>query len=513
MQRKRVWPCALAPTLTDEYLSRMRELSTPPIPDDQVSVDAEFERVAAVESLDLFGGDLQPAYDEAVYLASLICGTPIGLVTVLDQNTQRFKAKIGTDLTGTLKEESFCIHAIQQRELFVVPDTLLDSRFRELPLVSQAPHLRFYAGIPTFTPEGAAVGTLCVADTVPRELTEEQKASLVMIGRQVSSLFRERRRILRLNEILAEKERIEIELRNSTTLFQSFMDNSPLIGFMKNASGRMAYYNRAFASHFEITREAWIGRNEYEFFPADVAKRLAEADHAILQSDELAVMETSIPGPSGAEHDWRTYKFAFVNAEGERFLAGLCHEITTEKNAARELERYHAELRLANERLFELSSTDPLTGCLNRRSLDEELENQFACFDRRYGFVSVLLIDIDDFKKINDTFGHEVGDQVLCHVATLLQKGARREDFVYRYGGEEFAILLPHTSKENAILLADRHRRSVEQVWSGCAVTVSIGVASRSLHVSTSSAVLRQADTALYRAKAQGKNCVVSAIG
>ncbi len=485
----------------------MNEVRTAASEGVQVEVDAEVKRVAAVKALNLFGESAELAYDDAVYLASLICGTPISLISVLE-DTQRFKAKIGIEATETPKDESFCIHAIQQQGLFIVPDARLDSRFRDLPLVTQDPNLRFYAGMPLSTVHGEAVGALCVCDTIPRELTEEQKAALVVLSRQVAARFHDRQKMVEMAEIISEKERIEKELQSSHALFTAFMDNSPLVSFMKDSDGRLVYYNRSFAESFGISREAWIGKNEYEIFPGDVAKRIAEGDRAIFSEDAMSVVEESIPGPDGADHLWKTYKFAFVNTTGDRFLAGLCHDITAEKKVQQQVERYHKELRTANERLRELSLTDPLTACWNRRAFDERLMFEIAECERYGGDLSVLLLDIDNFKRVNDTYGHEMGDQVLRTVARILKEQGRGSDFVCRYGGEEFAVLLPRTSRDGALLIAERLRIAIEKEQERCPVTVSIGVGNRCLDACDSSTIIRHADEALYKAKAAGKNRV-----
>ena len=294
----------------------MKELLTGKPPDSGDKHIAEERRVAAVKALDLFGESAELAYDDAVYLASLICGTPMSMVTVLE-DTQRFKAKIGIDALHTPKDESFCAHTIQQQGLFIVPDARSDSRFSHLPLVKQNPNLRFYAGMPLATIQGVAVGALCVCDTVPRELTEEQKSALMVLSRQVAARFHDRQKVQELARIIVEKERVERELQSSHRLFEAFMDNSPLASFLKDADGRLIYYNRSFAESFAISRQAWIGKSEHEFFPKEVAKRIADGDRAIFESDQMSVVEEAIPGPDGAIHLWKTYKFGFDDAAGQ----------------------------------------------------------------------------------------------------------------------------------------------------------------------------------------------------
>ncbi|MBI2536605.1 MAG: diguanylate cyclase [Gemmatimonadetes bacterium] len=176
---------------------------------------------------------------------------------------------------------------------------------------------------------------------------------------------------------------------------------------------------------------------------------------------------------------------------------------------------YDFEATLSDKRRFELlASMDALTGCLNRRALIERLERELDRA-RRYGFpVSILMIDLDWFKAVNDTLGHLVGDAVLRQLGELLRREVRSVDLVARYGGEEFVVLLPNTATDGGISFAERLRIRVEQhdFTSGLAplpVTVSIGVATfPAAPGQTVDDLLAAADQALYRAKHDGRNLV-----
>lgn len=168
-----------------------------------------------------------------------------------------------------------------------------------------------------------------------------------------------------------------------------------------------------------------------------------------------------------------------------------------------------------NRRLEMLAHTDPLTEVMNRRALTERLTAELERVRRYDSQVSLLLIDLDHFKRINDTFGHLVGDDVLMEVATLLQRAVRSVDVVARYGGEEFVIVLPETKQPGAVAFAERIRELVEghpftQPEGGPLVlTASVGVASYpSPGLETTEDLFAKADQALYRAKADGRNRV-----
>ncbi|MGE5841144.1 MAG: GGDEF domain-containing protein, partial [Deltaproteobacteria bacterium] len=175
-----------------------------------------------------------------------------------------------------------------------------------------------------------------------------------------------------------------------------------------------------------------------------------------------------------------------------------------------------SELAEANAKLRELSITDALTGLFNRRYLVRALEAEFIRSIRYNRNFSVLLFDIDDFKQINDRYGHGCGDAVLIRLASVMRGCLRNSDMVARYGGDEIAVLLPETDKSKAMDIAEKLRSAIEGTcfeWKGEAlsVTSTIGIASSpDDHVSAWGDLLEKADKALYEGKGIGKNAVVA---
>jgi diguanylate cyclase (GGDEF)-like protein len=175
-----------------------------------------------------------------------------------------------------------------------------------------------------------------------------------------------------------------------------------------------------------------------------------------------------------------------------------------------------ANLRL-QQALRQQSTTDALTGLFNRRHLEESLEREMRRAARTDQPVGVIMFDLDHFKKVNDTFGHEAGDAVLRAIGSLLSRGARAEDMPCRFGGEEFFLIMPGTSIEGARLRAERLRSDVKQVpimqdgRSIGTVTISIGVAAFPVHGLSVKDLIATADAALYRAKNEGRDRVVIA--
>lgn len=176
------------------------------------------------------------------------------------------------------------------------------------------------------------------------------------------------------------------------------------------------------------------------------------------------------------------------------------------------IKKLQDDLKRSNELLLELSNTDHLTGLFNRRYMMNALEKEVQRSVRKGGYLSLILLDIDHFKRVNDKFGHLQGDAVLQKVALLLQKELRSYDCAARYGGEEFVAILPDSTLKESVFVAERIRLAVQNtVYNGplaeLSLTVSLGVACFSLeHSRTVDGFIKLADEALYRAKANGRN-------
>lgn len=197
----------------------------------------------------------------------------------------------------------------------------------------------------------------------------------------------------------------------------------------------------------------------------------------------------------GNLRDVQTYASP-LELDGKRLMLCVIHDVTEQKRLKRELE--HA------------ASRDPLTGLWNRRHFLNLLDNSQHQKRRHDVDYSLLILDADHFKNINDQFGHEKGDEVLILLARMLEQRVRETDSVCRWGGEEFIILLPQTNAENAFYLAECLRAAVAgmQIPKLHRITVSIGVAQHQAEETTKNLLMR-ADAALYRAKASGRNMVV----
>jgi anti-sigma regulatory factor (Ser/Thr protein kinase) len=191
----------------------------------------EKNRLQALRRYKILDTDPEKAFDDLTILASHICQTPVALISLIDSDRQWFKSKHGVNVSETPREVSFCAVAIQQPDLFVVPDASKDPRFSSNPFVVSDPKIRFYAGAPFSSSDGHPLGTLCVVDVVPRALTPSQEAALLALSRQVQAQFELRKNLIELRTALDERDRAEAERDRTIVELQH------ALGHVKRLSG------------------------------------------------------------------------------------------------------------------------------------------------------------------------------------------------------------------------------------------------------------------------------------
>ncbi|WP_241654467.1 sensor domain-containing diguanylate cyclase [Granulicella sibirica] len=472
-------------------------------------VSREERRLRALHELHILDTPHETEYDEIVELAAAICGTPISLISLVDRDRQWFKSALGVTAEETPRSMSFCAHAIETADLFVVENAAEDARFRNNPLVTGEMCIRFYAGFPVSAMDGNALGTLCVIDRKPRTLTREQSKALEVLSKQVEARIELRAKRVALEQSLEQQKALSANLRASESLFRTFMNNSPFVSYIKDADGRMLYYNRIFAEVFGITADDWLGKLDHEIWPTEKAAIYRAHDLEVLAEGEKHEYVEEAPGADGKISHYRSLKFPYADGNGNIFLAGLSVDISDEMANASQLAKYQAELEEANRTLLQLSVTDSLTGLRNRRAFDERLAIEFTRSRRHGRDLSVVLLDIDDFKKVNDQHGHAAGDAVLRKLAEVLGSTVRTTDMAARHGGEEFVVLLPDASVTKAVQWAERFRAALSEIsFDHGKVTVSMGVAGLA-DARTAGDFVERADEALYAAKRGGKDAVV----
>ncbi|WP_310740789.1 EAL domain-containing protein [Aquincola sp. J276] len=710
-----------------------------PVPPDEAA------RLAALHAYRVLDTPAEAAYDDFAVLAARAAGTPVGLVSLVDGQRQWFKSRVGVDLCETPRNISFCGHAICAEGVLVVEDALADPRFAGNPLVVGGPGVRFYAGVPLRTPEGHAIGTLCVMDTRPGQLQPDALDTLERLGRQLMNL-------LALRRAMAQQQQAESELQRLALVTEHTHHGVLITG----TDNRIVWANAAFGRLTGVTPEAGRGRRPGEVLPflrsdlqardhlaAAVAARrparvrtknqalgaatlwmdvdlhpwhdpqgvfrgylavVSDVSHLVAQHEQAQALFDSLPvgvlvygpdqratsGNRAAEAilcapltrllGTRMHE-AFGDAVGEHGLplqpherplamtladgrprhgvsiglrlgdgqrrwlristaplhdanGSVCGAITcfadeTGERASRqlltlaidaaaitpwtwnvdtdyvELDRgaavtsglllaglgsgqrvrtpfwpsvhpqdeagvraalaahiddpsrpYRSEFRLrvasgaerwylaagaasdrdgqgrasqlsgvilditerkaAEAALHRAATTDNLTGLPNRTVLNDRLAMALRSAPRRAGHGALLFIDLDHFKRINDAYGHMVGDQVLRAVAQRLAGQLRAEDTLARLGGDELVVLLPWLGADLAAAAAGAERvgRKLLQVLAeplqveGLAFSLAASIGGTCFpkaEAESATDLVREADTAMYAAKAAGR--------
>jgi len=319
-----------------------------------VGVDEE-ERLTALKNYNILDTPPEDAFDRITRIAKTLLGTPIVLISLIDRHRQWFKSRLGLNVPETSRDISFCTHAILQDTPFIVEDAREHPMFRDNPLVTGEPYIRFYLGAPLIVAGGYKIGTLCAIDQQPRQLSSDQ---IAVFG-----------------------------------------------------------------------------------------------DLASLIVDQLA--------------------------------------------------------------LREIASVDATTGALTRRCFEIEIHREMTRANRYKHALSLIMLDIDHFKSVNDHYGHAAGDSVLRKVVACIKRELRTHDFVGRLGGDEFVIALPETKTSSAKTVAERIRQTIastpiDVLSDEIAVTVSLGVTSYDPSDHHVTDILARADAGLYKAKTGGRNLSVA---
>ncbi len=466
--------------------------------------EMESARLLAVDQTGLLNTPDEAAFDELATLAAEICGTPMSAFSLIASDRQWIKAGFGVSVREIPRDISICQHAIIQDDLLIVEDMAEDDRFRDNALVTAQPKIRFYAGMPLGGWSCAHLGTLCVLDTVPRRLRPSQVHALRVLTQQVESQIELRVQQRLLVDALRERDKVVSDLRSSDYRFRTFMNNAPFLAFIKDDEGRFVFYNDRMAHEFGIDKTVWIGKNVFDIFPPATADLYRAHDMEAMASGHLLARVEEITDSLGRVTQWKSHKFCWLDAEGKAMLGCISVDLTSE------MKQQHALEVLCGE-LEELAATDGLTGLANRRVLDQRVQLEFQSARRYHSPLSVVMLDIDNFKKHNDQLGHAAGDLILQRMGALIRGCARETDLAARYGGEEFVIVLSNTDGDGAKQFAERLKADMDrESWPGDPVTASIGTASLDSWTVSGERLVALADDAMYEVKCTGKNRILS---
>lgn len=302
-------------------------------------------------------------------------------------------------------------------------------------------------------------------------------------------------------QLVIEQVRQGRESMLSAHLLQSIIDAVPTPLFFKDENAVYLGCNTAFERALGITRQELVGMTVYDLAPPDLATEYQRTDRELLQCTGTRVYESEMLFADGKRHNVVLQKATYQRADGSiGGLVGAMLDIT--------------ERKALEDKLQRLATLDPLTSANNRRQFFKLSEIERARCKREKRPLALMLLDIDHFKRVNDTYGHAAGDEVLVHLTRVASELLRQHDILGRAGGEEFYVTLGNTNLDEAQTVAERLRREIEQsqvVHDGqqIRITISIGVVEWRYDEPLETA-LQRADLAMYQAKDSGRNRIVS---
>ena len=578
----------------------------------------EQERLRRLDQYRISRTPPEAAFDDITKLLADLFNAPIAFLCTTEAKCNWFKSRIGIDLEEVPRSISFCDHTLEHDGVMIVPDATRDERFAGSPMVTGAYHIRFYAGITLRDAEGYALGTLAVADTVPREISDGQKDSLKRLAGIALDRMELRKAHIELGETVATSEVARQLAVSDNAELRQVMNCLPQAIVLMDAENNILLWNDNYVRMFPdtadiikpgisyeaILRNAIQGGHHDDVMGTgneegmlsnrlalhtqfDVAADLNLSDGRWIRYDQhqtpdgkKVCVRTDMTADKNAADSFRllfennpvpmwvveksTLQFIDVNAAAlelygytrDEFLKMTSLEIRPPSEYQRALDdaknnfyfdngekdwahikadgsemlvssyakpiRYDnrdaaiisvidvTERRKQDARIQYLAEHDVLTGLPNRRlfldllagSLSKKTQNQYC--------TSIVLIDIDDFKGVNDTLGHQVGDELIVAVANRLEECVGDRGIVARLGGDEFAILLPvlaelGAAQAAATELVDAFIAPLKIKDYDLLVGVSAGVSFAMDDSVDSSTLLRNADLALYKAKTDGR--------
>ncbi|HWR34911.1 MAG TPA: sensor domain-containing diguanylate cyclase [Clostridia bacterium] len=469
--------------------------------------------------------DLDEVLNQILAIARDYFRLQSGAILLLDRNTQELhvraqfgeeghqshaKIRVGEGITGT---------AIKIKRPLYVPDVLLDSRY-----IAGMPHTRSELAIPLMVRD-EVVGVLdCQsseldhfdAETVDLLTLFSTQASIGLQNAQLYSLEQRRAAQLEAINAIAKQASAVLELgvllkKVCSLLLQSFPLDHVVI-FLRDEEGRLVL-------------RAHDGTLTPRLAEDDVlATEPGCAAHAIDTGSTVIVNDTTSSSYSSqCLSETKSEVSLPLASSGEKLGLLMCHSSRAEAFQHADVQALESVADIVAtaihnaaqvEKVRQLAYRDGLTGMFNRRHFEVRILEEMDRASRYAGGLSVLMIDIDNFKLVNDEFGHLLGDEVLREVSNIFAQQLRKVDAACRFGGEEFAVIVPATTGENALAVAEKLRRAVEG-WHFPGVprriSISIGVAEYPQHGETRDALVRAADAALYVAKQKGRNRVQSA--
>lgn len=584
-----------------------------------VRPENETQRLKRLQDLLILDTPPEVVFNEITKLAAKICGTTGALISLVDENRQWVKASTGIEAAAeTDREIAFCSHAILQNHVFEVPDASLDKRFKNNPLVMQAPNIQFYAGAPITMLNGENIGTVCVIDQKPHQLSPLQKQMLEGLASIAS-------------KALLNRQEVVHEIHDHASKIASIVEASSDAIISKDLDSIVTSWNKGAEMIFGYTADEMIGKPITLLFPKHLFSEEKTLVSKIRNGKLIRYFETKRLTKSGKLIDVSVNLSPIKNARGETVgVAKIARDITAKKRLEQSLANQHERLRITMQSIGDAVITtnikseveylnpvaesltgwtlveaqgkplkevfniidetsrepsidpvhicltesrtvglatqtiliskdgteygiedsaapirdesgtifgavlvfhdvteqrrmasemtyrathDPLTGLLNRSEFEQKLNHALITSHEKNCEHALLFIDLDQFKIINDTCGHAVGDNLLKSISHIMLSHLRSSDVLGRLGGDEFAILLEKCNLEPAIRIAESICNDIDSYRfthknQRFSVSASTGLVIFNEKWKSIEHLLQSADAACYTAKESGRNRV-----
>jgi diguanylate cyclase (GGDEF)-like protein len=466
----------------------------------------EEQRLGILGELGLLDAPSDAEFDTLVRLAKQISGCSIAIISLVDRHKQRFLAKCGLEATETPREYAFCAHAIRSEATMIVSDARKDERFNNNPLVTGTPGIVFYAGVPLLARSeeptifgSAAIGTLCVIHDAPHGLTADQLAAVQDLARLAEMLVE---RLVLTRQALMLAEQHSNDLRTLGLRHRQFRQAERMANIgswrLNLTDNKTEWSEQVYEIHGLPVGQYPSLNTALDFYPGDARTTIVEALDKAVKTGQPFEVQTDFITARGELRRVRSMGEVELESGQPVAVIGVFQDVT---------QQYALE-----ERLRRLAHNDDLTGLPNRSRFNEFMDMELAKSARSGKPITLLLMDLDGFKAINDQHGHLAGDEMLREFARRLRASGLRNTFFARLGGDEFVAVItcPDTNLDLETHLRElllTSRMSANEYESSIVVSASIGACRWSRDTKDRSDLLHRADEALYEAKRAGRGC------
>ena len=467
----------------------------------------EAYRLSTLRGLNLLDTPAEERFDRLTRIAKRLFNVPIVMIVLIDSDRQWFKSAIGLEAKETPRSISFCGHTILDDQILILNDTHLDHRFADNPLVTGSPHVRFYAGRPIKAANGEPVGTLCIADDKPRQF---EPTDIRLMNDLVELVEKEANfpdlkilnsRLMRSEEDLLDSLR---QLRNNERHERS-----------RNIS--LELISRGYPLHEVLNSIV----SETESCNPNTIARIDLGAH---NNDSAAGDKSKNADPARKSEIQNYWSEPITSTNGE-LLGHLTVVAIQRENSSNVIPQFLGESAIlasiaierdqSDQMIWKQANYDSLTGLPNRNLLRERLGQELNKARRHRLQLALLFIDLDHFKQINDTLGHDKGDELLAQVGSRLSGCMRDSDTVARLGGDEFTVIAVElSSDEDVKRIADKVIEELSREFKlgqeSAYLSASVGIAFFPDHGDDMDELIRSADRAMYQAKNSGRNrCII----